>query len=156
MGRNLIEWYRIDRTESMRRVLIAAGGAMATGSFVVGLSFLTRQPEGMRIVAAVIGFVCVVMGPLIAIVGLRGSLIEDLYLVVRVDGMVIHLEAPETMVSWHDIERIVHDPVAQAVVLRMRSGEQSRLTRPFAGITMEALARRLDECRRKADFQLLR
>jgi hypothetical protein len=155
-GTAVIEWYRVDRSQGMRRALLAAAGAMATGSLVVGLSFLTRQPPSMRIAAAVVGFVAVVAGPLIAILGLRRSLTEDLYVVLRADGVVLHLEEPETVMPWESIARVRHDPAARAVVFTLRSGELQTLTTPFAGITTEALARRLDECRRKADFKLLR
>jgi hypothetical protein len=150
------EWYRVDRSSAIKRALGASAVLMATGSLVVGLSLLATRSPALRVVAAVVGFVSIAGGPILAFLGLRGPLVEELYLAMRDDGLVLHFEAPEVVIPWEAIERIAYDGARGSVRLRLRSGDDVEVARTFSGIATDALARKLDDCRRKADFHLLR
>lgn len=131
---------------------------MAAGSLVVGLSFLTRQPEHVRVTAAVVGFFVVLTGPVVTLLGLRQPLAEDLYLGVRKDALVLALGrqgAEPQDLPWEDLEHCAFDEARDILVLRRRDGTTVEIPHHFAGIATGVLAKRLDELRRKATFRLL-
>ena len=140
----------------MGRALAAGVASMSLGALVVGTSLLARATLEVRAIAAIVGFVAVAGGPLVTALGLRKPLMEELYLAMRDDGVLLHFEGPEMMLPWDSIERVAYDDAQCTVCLQLRSGEAVRVQRDFAGITGDALARRLDDCRRKARFNLLR
>jgi hypothetical protein len=150
----LIEWYRLDIAGGLRRTLVVAATSMACGSAVIGLSFLARQSQGVRIAAAVLGFAAIVGGPLLAFFGLRRSLSDDRYLAIVREGVLLHLET-EQLWPWDDLERVRFEAALDTIVFAFRNGREERLALRFLGITNAQLAERLDAARRKAGFDLL-
>jgi hypothetical protein len=152
----VIAWYRIDRWPAARRTLTLACAFIGSGACVIGLSFLTHQPERVRVVATVLGLVLTLAGPVTAILGLRRPLNEDLYIAVLLEGLLLHLEGEPKTIPWDDLLRVTARPATPGLVLELRDGSRIALDGVFAGVTSAELAARLDDARRKAAFSLLR
>lgn len=103
----------------------------------------------------VLGFLLVASGPTSIIVSLGRTWKDDLFLLLRVDGLIHQTREGRHHVEWDRVERVEHD--AGVVRLRMRDESASyEIHERFAGIDSAALATRLEDARRKASFGLLR
>jgi hypothetical protein len=137
----------------MRRVLVVGASLLSGGALVMMASFLVHAREWIRSATAGLGLVCTIAGAVQTAIGMPRILLEDAYLAIRSDGLQLRLSGVDSFVSWDDLERVRHEP--GAVVLVLREGEPVVIRRVFAGITLEDLAKRLDDARRKAQFNLL-
>jgi hypothetical protein len=154
---DLIEVHRVDQTGRVRRALLTGASILTVGALVVAISFLTRQPERVRQIAAVIGLVFTVAGALTTVIRMHAALRDDAYLAVRDDGILIQsrIAAPPTFLPWSELTRIHCD--ADALVFERESGAPLRTAEHFGDGgpgAMQALAKRLDEMRRRAAFSL--
>lgn len=101
---------------------------------------------------SVLGILCVALGGLTAILGLRRVLAEDAYLALRTDGALLVNGDERTFASWDDIEAVRWDAERDALVLERREGEPWVLALRFAGVANRELVRRAVEVRRKSLF----
>jgi hypothetical protein len=153
----IVTFYRADPAPRMRKVLVPAATLVTIGGLVMVISFLTRQRDDVRILAACIGVVCIVTGSGSAVIGLRRLLADDWCIVVRTDGLMAQLGREETFVPWGDIERIWFDAGPRAIVVDRRTGGDFRVPEQrYRGTTTEKLAKELDGMRLKASFSMLR
>ncbi|MFW5925002.1 MAG: hypothetical protein ACOCV4_02485 [Myxococcota bacterium] len=150
-----VEFYRVDTSRRILAIVL-----LCPIPVVAGLLLIARPMQGSfdpdaAWVVGLSALALVVTGPLSMMVALKRAFLCDEYLLVRTDGLVDHLGATVTLHPWDEVECVVYDGSADAVVLQRRDGGSVRLTRRYAGITPRELARRLDEVRRKAMFNLL-
>ncbi len=102
-----------------------------------------------------LGLLLVISGPGVSIWGLRRSWKDDSFLLLRVDAL-IHRENGETLeVPWDEVERVEWSDAPAGVRLKMRSGAPILIPKAFAGVSGPALAKQLEDIRRKASFGLL-
>lgn len=102
------------------------------------------------------GFLLVIAGPLSVISRLHRVMQTDEYLLLRTDGALVRLGKEKKLVTWDELDSVVYDSASGAIELRMRDDVPPlRLTQRFAGIDAEALAKRLEEVRRKAIWKVL-
>jgi hypothetical protein len=154
---DMVEFYRVDAMRRMRFVLSRGAALMACGALVVGLSFLTRAGEGGRIAAAALGAAFVLSGSLSTIIGLHAVLREEAYIALRRDGLEIATADACAAIAWDELAAVRCDrrDGGERIVLVHRDGGERELSQAFAGTTRAALAKRLDEVRRKAQWNLL-
>lgn len=151
----LVEWYRVDDSRRITRVLALAALLMLLGCLGVVFGIrATHRPEFVRAVLGTLGFACVLSGGLRAIFGLRGLLLEDAYLALQTDALVFHEGARHVEIDWDSLEAVT--PVPGGVALVTKDGESLDLVRTFAGVTPGELAKRITHVRRRVLFGLER
>jgi hypothetical protein len=142
----------------MRFALAFGSSAVTLGALVMAASFLTRQSEHVRMIAASCGIGTVILGAASAVFGMQRVLSDDRCIVVRTDGLVSQVNGSETFMAWDSIASIRLDPGVGAIVVERR-GEYAELRMEggtFRGWTSATLAAELDGMRRKASFGMLR
>lgn len=152
----LLEWYRVDQSRPILRALVVAAGVELVGFIFAAIGFgLARFGPDVRFWATLLGGVLIVVGPVIAIFGLKGVLSEESFIALHTDHLRFQHGLRTFRIEWSDLERAHYDATARAVVLVGRSGEHTIVTERFAGTTEEDLAKRIEEVRRKVSFNLL-
>jgi hypothetical protein len=151
----LVEWHRVDISRRVRGALALGGGTLLSGMFFSCVWFLYDVPIVMRVVSGSVGVVLVVVGALIAFGRLARILLEDHYVAAYVESLVVQLPGQREVVPWDSIAR-VRNREDEAVMLELRDGGEVKIDARFADIDGATLARRLEDCRRRASFGLLR
>jgi hypothetical protein len=100
------------------------------------------------------GLACVVGGGSLAIFGLRRTLSQERYLVLRTDGALFRNGSSQLLLRWEDVAEIRVDGACLA--FEMQDGSEIARTERYAGIETGELARRAIDLRRKAVFGILR
>jgi hypothetical protein len=152
----VLEWYRVDNSRRIRRVLFGGTGVLTVGGLVVAVSFITRQSHDVRLAAAAIGFTCVFGGALFTMIAMHRTLRDEDSVTLRTDGVAVRAGGDETVVAWSDLERAKFDAGRAVVVLERKGGDPVVIARKHAGIGLPALAVRIEDTRRKASFGMLR
>jgi hypothetical protein len=153
---HIVEWYRVDQSRRIRRVLGVGATLVTIGGLVVGLSFLTRQRHDVGVVEAFVGLLWVAAGSLQTVVRLQRVLRDDAHILLRTDALAMQAGTSEIAVAWDDIASARWDEQRTAVIVVRSSGEELVLDRPFAGIEGPQLVRRIEDAQRKSRFNLLR
>jgi hypothetical protein len=153
----MLSFYRAAPWARMRRVLLLGPSALATGGLVVAVSFLTRQPQGVRTAAAAAGLVLVAGGALYTLAGMHRILRDDVVIALHTDGLALTLQDParELFIPWDDLRGVRWDVAAGELVLE-RSGAEGPIVfaRPFAGISGKDLAERIAATKRRIAMNL--
>jgi hypothetical protein len=152
----ILEWYRVDPWPRMRRVLIGGPALLTAGGLVVAVSFLTRQPNHVRVEAAALGLVLTAGGAIFTMAGMHRILREDSYLAMRTDGLALRSPSFETRIAWSELECVTWDASRNELVLERSGGEAFVFPRPFARISGPVLAQRIEQMRRRIEMGLVR
>ena len=144
----MLEWYRADRSERIRRVLVLASVFVTTGA-VIGATAI-RFGHGL----VYLSLVLVLSGGVTAIAGLRRELMVERWLALRSDGLVYARGAKPRRIRWSAIDRVHVD--GASLVITLRSGRTIALRDRFTGTTRMALAERIEATRRRELHGLLR
>lgn len=150
---DILEWHRVDA--AILGSLALGAGILFMGPVFGAVAFITfkhRMP--LEIAFGIVGGVCVVVGPIFALLKLAKSLREDASIQARTDGIVFERNGKSMHMKWDDIERVEFEP-PQTLIFRLRSEEPFVLHERFATIETTELGKRLEELRRKASFGLL-
>jgi hypothetical protein len=152
----ILSFYRAVHWARMRRVLLLGPGTLAAGCLVVAISFLTRQPAGVRTAATAAGLVLVAGGALYTLAGMHRILRDDIVIVLRTDGLALTLQEParELFIEWDELEAARWDAPSARLILERRSTSEVILTRPFAGISGKDLAARIAATKRRLAMNL--
>ena len=149
----VLEWHRVEG--AVLRSLAIGAGILFLGPSFAAIAFVAcKHYFALQVGFAVLGGICVVVGPTLAILKLAHALREDASLAARTDGVVFERNGKSLHMSWDDIERIeAHPPTT--LVFRLRAAEPFVLHERFAMVETAELGKRLEELRRKASFGLL-
>ena len=157
----VVEWYRIDVSGRVARVLVPSMALMTLGAGLAVLASTGRVDLATvldtwhwRVPMTLAGLGTIAGAGFRAIFGLQRLLAEDACLVVRTDALVFLDGGPRFELPWEDLEETTWDAAGGALVLRLRDGSETRLTQRFAGIDGPALAKRLTRVRQRALFGL--
>jgi MFS family permease len=150
---DVLEWHRVDA---------AILGSLALGTVILfcgpvcgAIAFVTfKHNFAWELAFAIVGGVCVVVGPFYAFLRLARSLHEDASLAARTDGVIFERNGKSIHMKWDDIERVEFEPEV-TLIFKRRSDEPFVLHERFATIETAELAKRLEDLRRKASFGLL-
>jgi len=152
----VLEWFRHDRSASVVPTLAVASVCTISGCILVAVGLgVHRFGPSLEMWMTSIGLFATALGPGYAIFRLRNALGNDSYIALRSDGVSVHDGTDETLVLWDDLTAAHFDEATGAVVLERREGEPVLVTVRFAGIELPRLAKRIDELRLKAAFNLL-
>jgi hypothetical protein len=152
----ILSFYRAVHWGRMRRVLLLGPSVLASGGLVVAVSFLTRQPPGVRTAAAAAGLVLVAGGALYTLAGMHRILRDDVVLALRTDGLALTLQDParELFIEWDALEAARWDASSAQLILQRRGASDVVLARPFAGISGKDLAQRIAVTKRRLAMNL--
>ncbi len=149
----VFEWHRVEG--AVLSSLATGAGILLLGPICGALAFVAfKHRYELELAFAILGAICIVVGPAIAVVKLARSLHEDASLAARSDGVVFERNGKSLHMQWDDIERVEVEPQG-ALVFRRKSDEPFVLHERFATIATEERQKRLEELRRKASFGLL-
>jgi hypothetical protein len=150
---HLFEWHRVEG--AVLTSLAIGAGILFMGPTFAAVAFVAfKHTLSLELTFAIIGGVCVIVGPTYAILRLARALREDASLAARMDGVTFERNGKQLHMAWDAIERVELEPPT-TLVFRLRDGEPFVLNERFALIETKELAKRLEELRRKASFGLL-
>lgn len=153
----IVEWYRLDQSGYIARVLGLGAVFVALGSFMVAAGIAPIAfPGGAPAALFFVGIAFVAGGPLFSIFGLRRLMNDDAYIALRTDGLLVNLPDHEELVPWTDVSEVLFDPPSQRIALAREGAAPVFVSGRMAGITPAALAARIKDVHRKALFGLLR
>ena len=148
--------YRIDMTARVWPFLVPATLLISLGALGVCMAFVTHGPFRPYANAITLGGAsCMLAGLILSIFVARPVLTHDEYVAALETGLLLKLDGEETFVAWTAIANVRWDVKQAGVLIRMREGEPLLVARPFGAATGDVVAAKLDDVRRKADFQLL-
>lgn len=142
-----VDFFRVDRSASTKRLLIVAAGLTALGASAIGAHLMHRLSFEVSFGVSLAGGVTMVFGLLLGFVTMGLMLFEDVYLAIRDEGVLVHDNGKQTTIAWDALERIYAEPDAGIVVLEERAGT---LVRFFVGKDTGGVVRNVQEAQRKA------
>lgn len=144
------EFFRVDTTGQVRRTLVPAVSLLTLGPPMVLYSAALRKFPGSHLMGT-LGAALMIAGLVIGFAGIAVMLLEDRFVAVAQDGLVVHLSASnETFFAWDDIASI-HAEGAE-LVLVPKGKDAQRV--PFTKKSAQVVAERLDDWRRKSAWNL--
>lgn len=173
----MLEWYRVDRTERIRHVLVRASSLVLLGSLMGAYALLgMRIAHGVPMRARLAGpfvdplgaplavpwtermlgmlaLLCVILGAATAIRGLARELREERWLALRTDALVVARDGKTVRIRWKHIDDVRVD--GTTIVVTLRSGKTISIRERFAGTTRAALGEKIAQARRRARLGML-
>lgn len=148
-----VDFFRIDRSGPTRRLLAIAGTLVTVGATAIGAHLVHRISPDLGHVVSLAGGVTVVAGLVLGFGAMAMVVFENVYLLIREDGLVCHDNGKETTIVWDALERVVAERGTGFVVFERSDGAPVRW---FAGSSAAILRGRVEDARRKALHGLLR
>lgn len=143
----------MDRSRSTKRRLIIAALLIALGAVSAGAHLVSRLAPVARLGISFAGGAMMLAGLAIGFGTMALLLFENIYLLLREDGIVVHDNGKDTVIAWGDLERVRRDEESGFVVFEPRDAEPIRW---FAGASASQIVARVEEARRKALHGLLK
>lgn len=148
-----IDFFRVDRSGATKRLLIVAGVLVTVGATSIGAHLVSRLSPDVGHVISLLGGLVVISGLILGFGAMAMLLFENVYLLIREEGLLLHENGKETTVDWADLESATLDGTAGFVVFVRKDGEPVRW---FAGTNAKDVKTRVEDARRKALHGLLR
>lgn len=148
-----VDFFRVDRAGSVRRLLVAGVVMVAAGAGAIGAHLMHRIPEDLGHLVSLGGGASMIGGLVLTFGALAMILFENVYLAIRVDGLLVHDNGRETNIAWDELTEIRVDAQKGLVELRR---EKQEVLRWHAGKSANDVASRIEEAKRKAAHGLLR
>ena len=146
-----VDFFRIDRSGSTKRLLAFGVVLVAGGASAVGAHLVHRLSTDTGHLVSLIGGGSMIGGLVTTFGALAMLLFENVYLSIREDGLLLHDNGRDTIILWDELTNVVVD---QGFV-ELRRAEKEVL-RWFAGKGAPNVAARIEEAQRKALHGLLR
>jgi hypothetical protein len=146
-----VDFFRVDRSGATKRRLGFAGILVAIGSTAIGAHLVTRLPADLAHLVALGGGLVMVTGLLTGFGTMALMLFENVYLLIKDDGVLLHDNGKETTIPWDALDAA--ERREGFVVLKRRDAAALEW---FAGRAAPDVAKRVDEARRKAIHGLRR
>ncbi len=142
-----VDFFRVDRSGATRRLLVIAGVLVALGATSIGAHLVSRLTPSTGRLVSLLGGAVTLAGLILGFGAMAMLLFENVYLLIREDGVFCHDNGKETIVPWTDLERCVLDAVPGFVVFERKDGPPVRW---FAGANAKELHACVENARRKA------
>lgn len=151
----MYEWHRV---ESDGGVLKPLGMGMAIVFFAPifgALAFIVFKDQGaLKALFVALTLACSIVGPTVAVVGLQRNLRDEAFLAARTSGILYERNGRSVTLPWDSLTKIEFQ-APSTLVFHRRDEEPFTLPERYGTITVEELAKRLEELRRKSSFFLL-
>ncbi len=148
-----VDFFRVDRSAATRSLLVGAGSLVTVGATVVGAHLVSRLGADLGHLLSLLGGVMVIAGLVLGFGAMAMLLFENVYLLIRQDGVLCHENGRETTIPWADLEAVSLEEASGVLVFRRRGGEPLRW---FAGKTAKEIQGRVEDAKRKALHGLLK
>jgi hypothetical protein len=145
-----VDFFRVDRSASTRRLLTLAALLVAAGGTAIGAHLVHRLSESTGHAVSLLGGVATMCGLVLGFGTMAMMLFENVYLAIETERVLLHVNGTDHGVLWDDLGRVGVE--GGVVVLERRGGEPLRF---HAGRAADDLARRIEEAKRKAAHGLL-
>jgi hypothetical protein len=145
-----VDFFRIDRSASTRRLLVTAALLVAAGATAIGAHLVHRISPEIGHLVSLLGGLATMTGLVLGFGTMAMMLFEDVYLAIEKERVRLHENGKDIAIAWDDLEAVVADETT--VVLRRAKGEAVRFP---AGKNARDVARRIEEAQRKAAHGLL-
>jgi hypothetical protein len=147
-----IDFFRVDRSGATKRLLAVAGVLVSTGMTSIGAHLVHRISAETAHTITLVGGLLLAVGLILGFGAMAMLLFENVYLLIRVDGVLCHENGKETTIPWADLDEIRLDG-EPGVVVFVRKAEGP--VRWFAGRTAKEIHDRVADAKRKALHGLL-
>jgi hypothetical protein len=148
--RAYLEFYRIDQGGAVWRIFVPSVALLTVGPPLVLFSATMKQIEHHEWLGF-LGALLMLIGLVIGISGLASLLLDDRYLAVVEEGLVVHVTKEEVLYAWDDLVEVRCE--GNTLVLVPRNSGAPVLV-PFSKTTLADITPRLEEWRRKSAWNL--
>jgi len=148
-----VDFFRVDRSGATKRLLIVAGVLVTMGATTIGAHLVSRIEADVGHLISLLGGLLVISGLILGFGAMAMLLFENVYLLIREDGVLCHENGKETTIGWGDLEQVSVDGTTGFIVFERRGAAAVRW---FAGKNAKEVHGRLEDARRKALHGLLR
>jgi hypothetical protein len=146
-----VDFFRVDRSGSTKRLLVVAVTMVTLGASSVGAHLVARIDATVGHAISLGGGVMLLAGLVLGFGAMAMMLFENVYLVIEEPALLLHDNGKETRLPWSELGTI--DVDGGFVVLRRKNGDAVRW---FAGKGAAELRGKIDDARRKAIHGLLK
>jgi hypothetical protein len=146
-----VDFFRIDRSGATARLLVVGALLVTCGAVAVGAHLVHRLPVDVSRSISLAGAASVLGGLVLAFGSLAMMMFENIYLVIRDEGLLVHEDGKETSIAWADLSAVVVDGQKGLVLLHRQGGPPLEW---HAGRTAKHVAARIEDARRKAPHGL--
>jgi hypothetical protein len=146
------DFFRIDRSGPTKRLLAVAGLLVTVGATAIGAHLVSRLAPDVGHVVSLAGGLTVVVGLILGFGAMAMLVFENVYLLLREEGVVCHDNGKETTIPWAELESVRLEEERGYVVLERKGGEALHW---FAGKAAKQIHARIEEAKRKAIHGLL-
>lgn len=152
----LVEWHRPDRRRPLLWVCGTAAVLVSIAAVTAGLALSGAFGVGdtTRQVLGAIAAVCVLGGPLTAVIGIPRALGPEVVLTLRNDAIVWTTPERRIAIEWRSLDSV--EEVGGQLVLMSADHPPTALAPRFADIDNPTLRKRIVETQRRALMGLLR
>ena len=150
--RSYVEFYRADSSAAVRRYLVPAVLLLTVGPPLILFSATMKQMPG-HFVFGFIGAALMMCGLVTGFGGIATLLLDDRYVAVAEEGLVVHLGKEESFYAWDDLAGIACE--GGALVISPKGG--AAVSIPFSKARAQKtseIATRLEDWRRKSAWNL--
>lgn len=147
-----VDFFRVDRSGPTKRRLIVAGVLVTLGGSVVGAHLVSRLGPSLGRVLSLAGGLTMMTGLVLGFGAMALMLFENIYIVIRDDGVLLHDNDDEIVIAWAELEGVDVEPFG-ALAFRRRDAEPVRW---FGGAVAHDIRARVEDARRKAAHGILR
>lgn len=146
-----LEFFRVDRAPRTRKLLTFGAIVIMLGTIGISTNFIHRIPREVASVTTFGGALFLIFGLVISFASMGLMVLENHYIAVREDALVMHRNESEQTVPWSDIEAFGTE--GEALLVHLKSGGEIRW---HMGQTVAKLAEHLEHQRSKAMHGLLK
>jgi hypothetical protein len=146
-------FFRVDRSGSVRRILVVAGLLVTVGASLIGGHLVTRLGIDLGHTVSLIGGLIVVSGLILGFGGMALLVFENVYVLIEDEGLLCHENGKETKIPWSELERVEIDKVPGFLRFVRKEGAPVRW---FMGSSARDVREKVEESRRKALHGLFR
>ena len=146
-----VDFFRVDRSRSTKRLLTTAAALIALGATSMGAHLVHRITPAMGGIISLAGGVLTLAGLVLGFGTMAMMLFEDIYLHIREDGLVVHRNGQDMRVPWDDLAGVDVDADRGLLRVRAKAGDLDF----FAGAAAPSVASRIQEAKRKASLGIL-
>ena len=123
------------------------------GATSIGAHLVSRLTADVAQTISFVGGLVVIGGLILGFGAMAMLLFENVYLLIREEGLLLHDNGKETRIDWGDLDATAVEDAAGILVLHRKGAEPVRW---FTGTNVNDVRRCVDDARRKALHGLYR
>lgn len=151
----MYEWHRVESDGGVLKPLVTGMAIVFCGPIFGALAFIVfKEQLAIKYALLALTLACSLGGPTVAILGLQRNLRDEAFLAARTSGILYERNGRAITLPWDSLTKIEFQ-APSTLVFHRRDEEPFTLPERYGTVSVEELAKRLEELRRKASFFLL-